>query len=127
MHYKFPYFEDRPHIPVALEFGGKKARFLPLLDSGADFSIFYKSDAVRLGLKWNDGKKVELSNADGSTFKAREFNIKVGIENKNFKAKICFINNKKHSIPLLGRKDIFKHFKITINEKEKCVGLQTLS
>ena len=70
MRYKFPYFEDRPHIPVALEAKGKRARFLPLLDSGADFSIFYKSDAYRLGLDWETGKDIVLNNADNSNFHA---------------------------------------------------------
>lgn len=77
MSYKFPYFEGRPHVPVALEYQGSKARFLPLLDTGADFSIFYKSDAVRIGLDWDKGKEVTLLNADGSEFNAKEFSLEV--------------------------------------------------
>lgn len=126
MHYKFPYFEDRPHLPIALEYKGQRVRFLPLLDSGADFSVFYKSDALRLGLNWNEGKIVLLNNADGSPFEAREFLLQLSIEDTTFPAIICFIDNTKSHMPLLGRTDIFEKFIICIYEKERYIELTSV-
>lgn len=126
MRFKFPYFEGRPHIPVKFICRGKSTRFLPLLDSGADFSVFYKSDAMRIGLDWKKGKKVNLENADGTSFKARQFNLEMAIEEYTFKARICFLDENKSSIPLLGRKDIFEHFKITIHDLEGYVELKNI-
>ncbi len=123
---KFPYFEDRPHIPIVIEYKSKRARFLPLLDTGADFSIFNKSDAMRLGLEWKDGVSTKLCNADGSCFNVKSFELMVEIEGYKFKATICFTDNKKSSMPLLGRSEIFEKFKITILEKEKTVELESI-
>ena len=125
MQCKFPYFEDRPHIPVVVEYNKKRTRFLPLLDSGADFSIFYKSDAYRIGLDWSKGKDIVLNNADNSDFHAKQFKLNMEIEGINFQAKICFIDNKATSMPLLGRLGVFNEFIITINEQEKNVAFES--
>lgn len=124
MSYKFPYFEDRPHIPITLVYKKTRRRFLPLLDSGADFSVFHKADAMRLGLNWKEGKAIELENADGTSFKAKEFKLQLEIERLKFKVSVCFVDKPGTTMPLLGRKDIFKHFKITINESQKEVTLR---
>ena len=73
MRCEFPYFEDRPHVPIILEFAGKRCRFIPLLDSGADYSVFSQSDAMRLGLDWSKGEPITFKNADGSSFEAKMF------------------------------------------------------
>jgi hypothetical protein len=119
MHYRFPYFEDRPHVPVTLGFGDNKARFLPLLDTGADFSVFYRSDAIRLGLNWDAGKTKEFHNADGSVFCAKEFELNMAIEEFTFKSSICFAENTNCAMPLLGRKGVLENFFITLCEQEK--------
>ncbi|MEK7528759.1 MAG: hypothetical protein AAB592_03250 [Patescibacteria group bacterium] len=110
---------------MKIEYRGRVVRFLPLLDSGADFSVFHKADALRIGLNWSKGEKIDLENADGTSFKARQFNLNLYFENYKLKARICFVDSKKVSMPLLGRRDIFKHFKITINEDGRYVELQT--
>ena len=122
MHCKFPY--DRPHIPVTIEYNGNRVKFLPLLDSGADYSVFYKSDALRLGLDWNKGESIIFNNADGSTFTAKKFLLPIEIKGETFKTIICFVENKESYMPLLGRKDIFNHFYITLCEKEKYTELK---
>lgn len=123
MRCKFPYFEDRPHIPIKIVYKRKTTRFLPLLDSGADFSVFHKTDALRIGVDWEKGEVIELENADGSSFKARQFRLNLEIEGYKFKARICFVDSKKVSMPLLGRRDIFKHFTISIRDSEKMVSV----
>ncbi|MBU0981873.1 retropepsin-like domain-containing protein [Patescibacteria group bacterium] len=127
MSYKFPYFEDRPHVPVAIEYKGERVRFIPLLDSGADHSVLSRSDAMRIGLDWTKGKTILLSNADDSNFRAKQFSLNVDIEGHKFRAKFCFADNKIASMPLLGRKDVFKEFKITIDERSKEVTLKSHS
>lgn len=125
MFCKFPYFEGRPHIPVVIENNSSRKRFLPLLDSGADFSVFYKADAIRLGLNWSEGKAIKLSNADETEFNAKEFNLKLNIEGQHLNARICFIDTLKIGTPLLGRQNIFDQFKILVNEKENYVQLES--
>ena len=124
MLYHFPYYEDRPHIPLILEHKGKGVRFLPLLDSGADFSIFPKLDAYRLNLDWDKGEKRSLVNSDGSSFEARQFSLNTDVEGTQFKMRICFLDGKQCPIPVLGRTDFFRHFRITIDEAAKMVELK---
>jgi len=125
MCFEFPYFEDRPHVPVSLINGTQRIRVLPLLDSGADFSIFYKSDAIRLGLDWESGDETTFNNADGNSFLVKKFKISIEIEGVViFPAEIFFMENAKNSMPLLGRKGVFEHFEIVIREKEKVVELR---
>ena len=125
MFCKFPYFKGRPHIPISIESKSGRKRFLPLLDSGADFSVFYKADAIRLGLNWSEGKEIRLLNADGSDFNAREFKLNLKIEDQALKAKICFIDTQKVGTPLLGRQNIFDEFKILLNERENTITFQS--
>ena len=116
MQCTFPYFENRPHVPIHLEYKGRKVRFLPLLDSGADFSIFYQQHALELDLNWNEGEKVKLINADGSEFVARQFMLPISLEDVGFIARICFVKHVFKFIPTIGRRDIFHQFRITIDE-----------
>ncbi len=125
MQCKFPYFEDRPHVPVAIEFGSKRARFLPLFDTGADYSLFSYSDALRLGLNLNDGVVLNFSNADGSEFKASKFELTFDIEGFIFKAPVCFAQDERFTMPVLGRRGVFAHFLITLCESEKYLEVQT--
>jgi|SaaInlStandDraft_7_1057024.scaffolds.fasta_scaffold60028_2 predicted aspartyl protease len=124
MQCKFPYFEDRPHIPITLEYHGKRVKFLPLLDSGADYSVFYKSDAHRLGLDWNQGISLDFHNADGTLFKAKQFLLTMEVERVPFKTKVCFVESTASSMPLLGRVGVFERFYITLCEKEKYVEVK---
>ena len=98
MPFEFPYFEDRPYVPIKIVYKGKPTRFLPLLDSGADFSVFHKTDALRIGLDWVAGENIELENADRSSFRAKQFLVNVEVEGYKLKARICFVDSKKVSI-----------------------------
>lgn len=124
MQYKFPYFEDRPHIPIYLGAGEYKTRYLPLLDTGADFTTLCKHDAGVLGLDWDKGEEISLDNADGTEFKARMFTLPLEIEDLTFRSRICFIDTNTFSMPLLGRRDFFHHFIIAIDETSKMVELK---
>lgn len=124
MRYEFPYFRERPHVPITIIVKGKQKRFLPLPDTGADCSVFRKIDAIQLGLNWQKGAKHTFENSDGSSFTVRKFRVQIKIENKKFPATICFTEKNTSAMPLLGRQDVFKHFKITIDEKNQEVILK---
>lgn len=121
---RFPYYKGRPHIPLILEYGSNRERALPLLDSGADFSIFHRSVLDSLGLDWHQGLERRFDNADGSSFIVREFRLSVDVEGVRFPARICFADDSSLSErPLLGRADFFEHFRITVCEREQFAEL----
>lgn len=122
---RFPYYKGRPHIPLILEYGNRERRILPLLDSGADFSIFHRQTLEALGLEWLQGKKRMLDNADGSVFEAREFRLSVNSDGLRFPARICFADEPTLlALPLLGRMDIFDKFMITVCEHDQYVDMR---
>lgn len=121
---RFPYYKGRPHVPVIIEYGNYRERALPLLDSGADFSIFHRGVLENLGLDWNQGTPKNFDNADGSSFGVREFRLSLEIEQIRFPARVCFSEDPSLSErPLLGRADVFGQFQITICEQDEYIEL----
>lgn len=67
MRFKFPYIQSRPQITAKLRKRNGRTRYFNfLLDSGADFSLISKSDAIVLGIDYSliESKeiKVEVAN-----------------------------------------------------------------
>jgi len=121
---RFSYYKGRPHLPVILEYGNRRERSLPLLDSGADFSIFHRGVLDSLGLDWNQGSIRSFDNADGSSFVVREFRLSLEIEGMRFPVRICFGDDLSlRERPLLGRADVFEKFQVTICEQEGYIEL----
>ena len=126
--YSFPYYKGRAHIPLVLEYGDKRERFLPLLDSGADFALFHKQDALNLGLDWDAGTDRDFDSAYTTGLPVKEFVLSLDIEGTRFPARVCFaeIADLFHR-PLLGRADVFNKFRITFSELEQLVKLEAIN
>ncbi len=118
---EFAYEQNRPYVPVKLRYGYQETIISALLDTGADVSLFNRADLVLLGLKWEDGIERSAENPDGSLFRSREFTIEVEIADQRFPARIQFADTSSE-VRLLGRADVFRHFRITIDEAEQLVS-----
>ena len=119
----FAYEKSRPYIPVTLRHGYEKVRITALLDTGADVSLFNRADLVLLGLKWTDGVEQSVENPDGSLFRIREFTLEMEIAEKRFPARVQFADTASE-IRLLGRADVFRHFRITIDDRAQRVEFE---
>lgn len=117
----FAYEKNRPKIPVKLRYGPNKMIISALLDTAADVSMFHRADAPLLGLKWEDGVERTVENSDGSLFRIREFTIEMEVADRRFPARVQFADGKSE-FRLLGRADVFRHFRITIDEAEQLVS-----
>lgn len=120
----YAYDKNRPYVPVILWNGYRKVRSSPLLDSGADLSIFHKADAIALGLDWTSGKETTAENPDGSLFRTREFRIELEVADVRFPARVLFADSASDG-RLLGRADVFQHFRITIDERALRVDFES--
>ena len=127
MSYHFPYFEDRPHVPITVIGPERRVRYIPLLDSGADYTTLSKKEAILLGLDWNQGEVISLANADGTGFDAKIFRLLLEIEGVTLFVRICFVDSNHCPMPLLGRFDVFRYFKIIIDESAHMVELRSYS
>jgi len=92
--------------------------FLVLVDSGAEVSLFTKSDAEMLGISLETGKRVSIGSASGNRFLAFLHSVIIKIGEEKFKAEIAF-SERDDTPRLLGRRSIFSHFFIVFDDKDK--------
>ena len=119
---KLPYNTGRPSITAKLAKGNNPARFFELLiDTGADYSLISRSDAILLGINYNkikaDTIKVNMANLD--QISARKTRVKITIGDHEFKIPILVAYEQVE--PLLGRKGVFEHFEVIFKEAEQMV------
>jgi hypothetical protein len=90
--------------------------FRVYIDSGADISLFTKTDAKLLGLNLYQGEYRPIIGIGKTLIPAYTHNVKMKIEETTLNVNVSFADS--DEVPrLLGRTDIFKHFTITFNEQ----------
>jgi len=90
--------------------------FRVYIDSGADISLFTKTDSNLLGLDLYKGEYRPITGIGKTLIPAYTNKINMRIEKTALKVKTSFADS--DEVPRhLGRTDIFTHFKITFNEQ----------
>lgn len=90
--------------------------FRAYVDSGADISLFQKTDAKLIGLNLYEGKYRAVMGIGKTLIPAYTHTVKMKIEETTLNVAVSFADS--DEVPrLIGRTDIFKHFKITFNNK----------
>ena len=118
----FPYVKGRPSITVRFRSTAGKARYFELLiDSGADYSIISKSDAIALGIDYNHiqckEKRVEAANM--SSIHVKDVRLSLSIDKLSLTVPVLI--SREYSEALLGRKGIFSRFDILFQENQNQV------
>lgn len=91
--------------------------FRVYIDSGADMSLFTRTDAKLLGLNLYEGEYRPIVGIGKTLIPAYTHKINMKIEETTLNVSTSFADS--DEVPrLLGRTDIFKHFKITFNEQD---------
>lgn len=121
--YEFAYDKNRPYLPVTLWHGHEKVIITALLDTGADVSVFNRAELPLRGLTWEDGLERSVENPDGSLFRIREFMIELEVADKRFPARVQFADTSSE-VRLLERADVFRRFRITIDEAKQMVRFE---
>ena len=109
----------RPVATIYLQAKNERWRgFTLYADSGADITLLPKSACKGLGYKLKTGKSGYVGGITRGKIKVyvHELNTKLGEE--TFKTRIAFAQTE-NIPPLLGRTDIFDHFKVCYNNKQK--------
>jgi len=126
--YVFPYRREysdligeihRPVATIYLQAKNKTWRgFTLYADAGADVTLLPKSACTGLGYKLRTRKPGYVGGITQGKIKVyvHELNTKLGGE--TFKARIAFAQTE-NIPPLLDRTDIFDHFKVCYNNKQK--------
>lgn len=103
---------------------GKWYRFQPYIDSGADITLLSQSTGKLIGLKEDgpDQKKSTLGGISGG-IPVIYTTVTMSIDNHEFTAKVAWAQVPGVP-PLLGRADVFEHFKITFKEKDGVIEFE---
>jgi len=92
--------------------------FLVLIDSGAEVSLFTKSDSQLLGIPLNKGEKIEVGSVSGDKFSAFLHPVILKIGDERLKIKVAF--SEKDNVPrILGRNPAFSYFFIIFDNKNQ--------
>ncbi|MBM4177538.1 hypothetical protein FJ208_01935 [Candidatus Gribaldobacteria bacterium] len=123
--YSFELLENRkifayPTVNITLKKLTSKNEFsfLILVDSGAELSLFPKSDSELLGLKLEQGQKINIGSASGDKFLAFLHPVMMKIGNKRIKIEAAF-SSKDNTPRVLGRNPLFSHFFIAFDHKKQ--------
>lgn len=105
-----------------LAFLPDKSRYFEfLIDSGADYTLISQSDALYLGLEYDEFEseetKVEAANLSFIHTKMALFILT--IEGKNFRIPVLVAKEKVE--PLLGRRGVFENFDVIFQENRQQV------
>ena len=101
---------------------GKRARYFELLiDSGADYTLISKSDAMIFGLDYDKltTKEQELEAANQTKILAKKTTLMIAINGDELKIPVFISKNEVER--LLGRKGIFENYEITFQERKQKV------
>jgi hypothetical protein len=117
----------RPKARVQLQSKDKEwYSFWVYIDSGADLSLFTRSDAALLSLNLREGEYRPIMGIGGVLIPAYIHCVNLKIEGTVLSVKTAFADS--DEVPrLLGRTDVFNHFRITFDEGKLETILETLS
>ena len=124
--YSFGYRKERARIeneiyrPVASVYlkgsDGNWYLFYPYVDSGADISLFTRTDCDLLGYDLKTGEERLIGGVMGGLMKVYIHKMAIRIGDAEFDAKISFAD--REEVPrLLGRMGIFQKFQVCFDEK----------
>lgn len=128
MKFEYRFFDGKflPIVPIRIKGKSDTIELLAFIDTGASYCIFKADVAEILGLDFEKGEKTEMILGDGDPITVYLHKVLVTIADKELTAIIGFSQELKISFNIIGRKDIFEHFVVCFNEKEKWVGFKPL-
>jgi|ERR1039458_78366 hypothetical protein len=125
-HYKATAGRPSPMVSVGLFVAGQWRVVELYVDSGAFYTLMHATHALDYGLDFKKGRKVFVQVGDGSLIPVFLNRLPMQIGGKRFEATVGFSEKLGVRFNLLGRLDVFQHFKICFDEKRKLVTFQTV-
>ncbi len=116
-----------PMVPAGICVAGRWWVVQFYVDSGAFYTLLHARHAVDCGLDFKKGRKWFAQVGDGSLIPVFLHRLPMQIGGKRFEATVGFSEKLGIRFNLLGRQDVFQHFKICFHERRKVVTFQTVN
>jgi hypothetical protein len=113
-----------PVIPVEFWGSGRWHKLWVYVDSGASFTVLHTFEARRLGINLKNCRKIYLVVAGGRKIPVFMKKVPFRVGRTRTTVEIGFCSVLGGAFNLLGRKDVFRKFKICFNEKKEAVSFQ---
>ncbi len=126
MKFSYQFFEGKFLPIINIKLKGKKewVEFSGFIDTGASYCLFHADVAEVLGITLENGQKEEMVLGDGDILPVYIHTLSVSLAGKEFNARIGFSKQLNINMYIIGRKDIFEHFIIAFNERDKWIEFQ---
>ena len=108
----------RPELPIEVFFGERKIKITPVIDTGADYSLFNIEYAKDLVIDLNNALKLPVMGIGGmanESFLVPEIEIQIIGIDKKVKIPAAFIDSKSVDA-LLGQLGFFDYFKVVFEK-----------
>ena len=92
------------------------------MDSGAAYSIVHGDFARDVGFDFEQGQRILVTVGDGSLIPVFLHRVALQIGPHRIEARMGFSNHLGIGFQLLGRLDVFEHFRICFHERERIVA-----
>ncbi len=115
-----------PLIPIHLFGKDGWVEIRAFIDTGATYCLFNQAVAEILGINLESGEIREIMLGDGDIIKVHLHSLSVKVAEKGFSATIGFSKDLGTGFSIIGRKDIFEHFLVSFNEREKWTEFKPL-
>lgn len=128
MRFSYQFFEGKflPIVPIRLKGEKEWLEFKAFVDTGASYCLFPADMANHLGLNLEDGELNEMVVGDGNILKVYIHKLTVSIAGIEFVTPIGFSKGLGVGFYIIGTKDIFDHFVVSFNQKEKFIEFAPL-
>lgn len=115
-----------PMVPAGICVAGRWRVAQFYVDSRAFYTLAPARHAMDYGLDFKKGQKVLAQVGDGSLIPVFLHRLPMQIGGKRFEAVVGFSERFGLRFNLLGRQDVFEHFKICFHEQRRVVTFQTV-
>lgn len=120
--FSFTYQKGKPIITVPVQYRKNKAKHIHLLlDSGADYTILSRTDAIFLGVDYNTLSQKEETAEAANMSLIHHKKVRLYITIGTLTIQIPALVTKEPVQSLLGRKGIFDRFDITFTKDQHIV------
>jgi hypothetical protein len=110
-----------PTATIGLCLGEKWRRIDAYVDSGAAYSIIHGDFARDAGFDFQRGERFLVKVGDGSLIPVFLHRVPMQIGPYRIEARMGFSNHLGIGFHLLGRLDVFEHFRVCFHERERMV------